>query len=106
MVLFSWVVSFFLSSPQALTLMFRKMKHPNLEFYQCTTKMVIENYSTMVMEGDEATYFFFGIDSDTVYKIYHLSFLLFVYFLPLCCLLVSYIFIVHLIRRLYYPNIK
>ena len=53
----------------------------------------------VVMEGDEATYFFFGIDSDTVYKIYNLSFLLFVYFLPLCCLLVSYIFIIHLIRR-------
>ena len=97
MVLFSWVVSFVLSSPQAL--MFRKMKHPNLEFYQCTTNMVIENYSTVVKDGDKATYFFFGIDSDTIYMIYHLSFLVIVYFLPLCCLLVSCIFIIHLIRR-------
>ena len=104
MVLFSWVVSFVLSTPQAL--MFRKMKHPNLEFYQCTTNMVIENYSTVVMDDDKATYFFFGIHSDTVYMIYHLSFLVFVYFLPLCCLLVSYIFIIHLIRRRFYPNIK
>ena len=103
MVLFSWVVSLVLSSPQAL--MFRKMKHPHLEFYQCTTNMVIENISTVVMDGAKATYFFFGIDSDTVYMIYHLSFLVFVYFLPLCCLLVSYIFIIHLIRRRFYPNI-
>ena len=97
MVLFSWVVSLVLSSPQAL--MFRKMKHPNLEFYQCTTNMVIESYSELVVEGDKAFYLFYGMDSDTLYMIYHLSFLIFVYFLPLCCLVVSYIFIIHLIRR-------
>ena len=97
MVLFSWVLSFVLSSPQAM--LFRKMKHPDMEFYQCTTKMVIENISTVVMDGDKAKYYFFGIESDIVYKIYHLSFLVFVYFLPLCCLLVSYIFIIHFIRR-------
>ena len=101
MVFFSWVVSIILSSPQAI--MFRKMKHPYLEFYQCTNKMVVENYSHLVVEGDKARYFFFGIDSDTVYMIYHLSFLLFVYFMPLFCLLVSYIFIIHLIRR---PNVE
>ena len=97
MVFCSWVVSLLLSSPQAF--MFRKMKHPYLEFYQCTTNMVIESYSQLVVEGDKAMYLFFGVDSDTVYLLYHLSFLIFVYFLPLSCLLVSYSFIIYLIRR-------
>jgi hypothetical protein len=71
----------------------RKAKHPYMEFYQCTTNMVIESYSELVVEGGRALYLFHGMDSDTLYMIYHLSFLVFVYFLPLCCLLVSYIFI-------------
>ena len=97
MVLCSWIISLLLSAPQAF--MFRKLKHPYMEFYQCTTNMVIESYSELVVEGDKAFYLFYGMDSDTLYMIYHLSFLIFVYFLPLCCLVVSYIFIIHLIRR-------
>ena len=97
MVVCALIVSLLLSSPQAF--MFRKAKHPYMEFYQCTTNMVIKSYSELVVEGEKAFYLLCGIDSDTLYTIYHLSFLIFVYFLPLCCLLVSYIFIIHLIRR-------
>ena len=97
MVVFSWIISLMLSSPQAI--MFRKVKHPYLEFCQCTTNMAIENYSVLVVKGDKALYLFHGIDTDTIYMIYNLSFLIFVYFLPLCCLIISYIFIFCLIRR-------
>ena len=97
MVFFAWVVSFMLSIPQAM--MFRKVKHPNLEFYQCTTNMAIENYSVLVVQGDKALYLFHGIDTDIIYMIYHLSFLIFVYFLPLCCLIISYIFIIYRLSR-------
>ena len=78
MVLFSWAVSLLCASPQAV--MFSKMKHPDLEFYQCRVQF---------------------IDSDTVYIIYNLSFLVLVYFFPLCCLLVSYVFIIYLVRGRY-----
>ena len=99
MVFFSWVLSLLFASPQAF--MFSKMKHPYLEFYQCTNNMVIERYSQLVVEGDKDFYLFHGIESDTIYMIYHLSFLVLVYFLPLCCLLVSYVFIIYLIRKRY-----
>ena len=99
MVLFSWVVSLVFASPQVF--MFSKMKHPYLEFYQCTNNMVIESYSQLVVEGDNAFFLFYGFDPDTVYMMYDLSFLVFVYFLPLFFLLVSYIFIIYNIRSRY-----
>ena len=63
--------------------------------------MVIESYSESVVEENKVIYLFFGVNSDTVYLIYNLSFLIFVYFFPLACLLISYIFIIYLIRK---PN--
>ena len=97
MVLCSWVVSLLLSLPQAF--MFRKLKHPMLEFYQCTTRMVVEEFSEVVRENDNLRFVFYGMDSIDVYKIYHFYFLLFAYFLPLLCLVISYIIIIKLIRR-------
>ena len=92
-----WVVSLLLSLPQAI--MHRKLKHPHLEFYQCTTKMVVETYSDLVMEGDKLKFVFYGFDPVAIYNIYHFSFLFFVYFLPLFCLVISYIIIIKLIKR-------
>ena len=86
-----------LSLPQAF--MFRKLKHPMLEFYQCTNAMVLEDYSEVVRENDTIRFVFYGIDSIDVYKIYNFYFLLFVYFLPLICLIISYIIIIKLIKR-------
>ena len=97
MVLCCWVVSFILSFPQAI--MFRKLKHPHLEFYQCTTKSVVETYSDLVTEDGKLKLVFYGLDPVRVYNIYHFSFLFFVYFLPLFCLIISYIIIIKLIKR-------
>ena len=102
MVLCSWMVSLILSLPQAF--MFRKLKHPHLEFYQCTTKNVLESYSDLVVEDGKLSFVFYGLDPIMVYNIYHFSFLFFVYFLPLFCLIISYIIIINLIKR--YFNLK
>ena len=100
MVFISWVVSILLSCPQAL--MFRKLKHPSLEFYQCTTNMVIESYSDIVIENSQAKIRFYGIDPSILYALYSGSFLFFVYFFPLFCLIISYTIIIIIIKRLYY----
>ena len=97
MVCISWTISLALASPQAL--MFRKLKHPSLEFYQCTTNMVIETYSEVVLENRQAKMKFFGIDPSVLYKLYSGSFLFFVYFFPLFCLIISYTIIIILIKR-------
>ena len=76
MVFCSWLVSLVLSSVQAI--MFRQVKHPNMEFYQCTSEMVVEMNSKMVIENGKAKFTFFGIDSEVIYTVYHFSFLFFV----------------------------
>ena len=97
MVCISWVISLTLASPQAL--MFRKLKHPSLDFHQCTTNMVIETYSEVVFENQQAKMKFYGIDPSILYKLYSGSFLFFVYFFPLFCLIISYTIIIILIKR-------
>ena len=103
MVCISWLVSLILASPQAI--MFRKLKHPSLEFYQCTPDMVIETYSTLVFENGQEQIKFYGINPATLYKLYSASFLFFVYFFPLFCLLISYSIIIILIKRLFLTNL-
>jgi hypothetical protein len=97
MVAFSWVVSILLSLPQALV--FRKLKHPELEFYQCTTSMAIEDFSQEVEVGGQMKILFFGVEPKTIYRTYHFSFLFFVFFFPLAVLMVNYFIIIGLIMR-------
>lgn len=97
MVFISWVVSILLSCPQAM--MFRKLKHPTMEFHQCTTTMVIESYSDIVIENGQAHIRFYGIDPSILYQLYSGSFLFFVYFFPLFCLIISYTIIIIIVKR-------
>lgn len=96
MVVASWIISLILSLPQAF--MFRKLKHPYVEFYQCTTDMVVEEYSSRVVVAGETKFIFLGVDSETVYSLYHLSFPFFVFFFPLGCLIFNYGIIIKMIR--------
>ena len=97
MVFCSWLVSLVLSSVQAI--MFRQVKHPNMEFYQCTSDMVVEMNSDLVITNGEPRFIFFGIDPEVIYTVYHFSFLFFVYFFPLLCVLISYAAIINIIKR-------
>ena len=97
LVALSWSVSLLLSSP--LAFMFRVVKHPYRDFYQCTSDLVFEMNSDLVMSGDKPTFLFFGIDPKILYKIYNFYFLFFVYFFPLFYILISYGSIFILIRN-------
>ena len=97
MVGFSWFISLLLASPQAI--MFRKLKHPAVEFYQCTTTLVVEEYANLVVEDGNTKFVLIGLDSNTIYIIYHLSFLFFVFFFPLTFLIITHIVIIKLIQR-------
>ena len=79
--------------------MFRVVKHPHRDFYQCTSHLVFEMNSDVVLSGDKPTFLFFGMDPQILYKIYNFYFLFFVYFFPLFCILISYASIFILIRR-------
>ena len=97
MVFSAWVLSFMLSIPQAM--MFRKVKHPDMEFSQCTTDMVLEMHSDMVIQDGEISFLFFGINPHIIYSFYHFSFLFFVYFLPLLVILINFMVILNIIKR-------
>ena len=96
-ILCCWLVSLFLASPQAF--MFSKRKHNRLEFYQCTIRNALEDSSTFVVRGGEGVYLFYGIDTDILYLLFHLSFLVFAYFLPLIFLLINYLYISYLLQK-------
>ena len=100
MVTMSWVISIILALPQAF--MFRKLKHPEIEFYQCTTTMAIEDSSYEVLVDGEKIFLFLGFDPETIYRFYHLSFLFFVFFLPLSVIIVNYVIIIKIITRYRY----
>ena len=69
----SWLVSGLLSSPQAI--LFRKVKHPNREFYQCTPDFFLEMHSNIAIKNKQLFFSFFGIDPKIIDKIYNFSFL-------------------------------
>ena len=100
MVTMSWVISIILALPQAF--MFRKLKHPEIEFYQCTTTMAIEDASYEVLVDGQKIFLFLGFGTETIYRFYHLSFLFFVFFLPLAFLIVNYVIIIKIITRYRY----
>ena len=97
MVFCSWMVSGVLSCPQAI--LFRKVKHPKMDFYQCTPIMFLETYSHIVIKDNRISFSFYGIDPKIIYTFYHFSFLFFVYFLPLTIMIISFTSIIRMLRR-------
>jgi hypothetical protein len=66
--------------------------------------MVVEEYSDQVVVDGETKFILLGVDSETIYSIYHFSFLFFVFFFPLTCLIVNYGIIIKMIRRYLSPS--
>ena len=93
----SWLFSFLLSLPQAL--MFRLIKHPQAEFYQCTSQMIFEMNSDISMVNGRPTFSFWGVEPKILYRVYRFYFLFFVYFFPLFCIIISVIALITVIRR-------
>ena len=97
MVFIAYLITIMFASPQAI--IFRVLKHPDKEFYQCTTTLVVEEYADVVVDDDQTKFVLLGMDSSTIYIIYHLSFLFFVFFFPLTFLIITHIVIIKLIQR-------
>ena len=51
MVITAWLVTVISASPQAV--IFRVLKHPETEFYQCTTVNYFESWATNVTVGNK-----------------------------------------------------
>ena len=78
---------------------FRLVKHPSRDFYQCTSQFRIEMISEITLVGGEPVFNFHGFEPETIYRIYNMSFFIFVFFLPLLIIIISYISIFYQIRR-------
>ena len=77
----------------------RLLKHPHREFYQCTSEFKIELMSEFKLIDDKPYFDFYGFDPKTIYGMYNFWFLFFVYFLPLVCIIISYVAIFFTIIR-------
>ena len=77
----------------------RLLKHPHKDFYQCTTEFRLEMESSLTFVEGELVFSFYGADPKIIYAIYNFSFLLFVYFLPLACIVCGFLAILSAVKR-------
>ena len=96
MVFISWFLSMVLSCPQAI--MFRKIKRPKVEFYQCTLHMYLEMKSEMTFIDGQIKFSLIGLDPKHIYTTYNFLFLLFVYFLPLSFITVNLTRVIQMLK--------
>ena len=90
MVTSAWVLTILFSSPQALV--FRVMKHPMKEFYQCTTYNFWESVSTPTKgPGNSTSLSLAGLSPRQWEDLYHTVFNCQVFFIPLIIITVSYV---------------
>ena len=87
MITSAWIVSGLCAFPQ--TLVFRVLKHPEVEFFQCTSM----NYFDAIFNNSTI------LDSKQAEKIYNSLFLMVVYMVPLCVIIITYANILNKIFR-------
>ena len=83
----AWFISALCAFPQ--TLVFRVLKHPEVEFYQCTSM----NYFDGIFNNSTV------LTPPQAEKIYNSLFLVVVYMVPLCVIIVTYANILNKIFR-------
>ena len=94
----AWVVTFIFTLPQAI--LFRVMKHPEKEFYQCTTYNFFEDLSTPGMVGNATQLLLAGLNPVEWADLYHTAFNCQVFFAPLIAICASYANIYFILSRL------
>ena len=88
MVITAYLSTFIFASPQAI--IFRVLKHPEKEFYQCTTFNFFESLSTLVQVGNHTELLLLGLTPVQCADLYHTLFNCEVFFGPLCAIVASY----------------
>ena len=88
MVLLAYLAAIVCASPQAI--IFRLLKHPEKDFYQCTTFDFFSNLSTEVRVGNITELRLLGLSPVECEDLYHTIFNCEVFFGPLCVIVASY----------------
>ena len=97
MVILSWLITLVFTTPQAI--IFRVMKHPTKEFYQCTTYHFFEDLASPVVVDNTTQLLWHGLTPVQWADLYHTLFNCQVFFAPLIAIITSYIKIFIIIRR-------
>ena len=88
MVLSVWILTLVFASPQAI--IFRVLKHPVKDFYQCTTFNFFENLSSPVVIDNVTHSLFIGLTPIQWADLYHTIFNCEIFFIPLIIIVASY----------------
>lgn len=89
MVILAWLLTLVFTSPQAI--IFRVLRHPLAEFYQCTTWGFFENFATEVTYGNQTQLLLpGGLTPVQAADLYHTLFNCEIFFVPVIALVVSY----------------
>ena len=91
MVVSAWVFTLLSASPQAI--IFRVLKHPTKEFYQCTTIDFFEDLAEkhFDLKTNQTEYILGGLNTEAWHTIYHSVINTQIFFLPLLIIIISYI---------------
>ena len=91
MVVGSWVFTLLCAAPQAV--IFRVLKHPTKDFYQCTTIDFFEDLAEkrLNLKTNQTEYILGGINTEAWHTIYHTVINTQIFFLPLLVIIISYI---------------
>ena len=99
MVIVAWILTLIFASPQAIV--WRVLKHPTKDFYQCTTIDFFANLSTKVTVGNstEPELQLVGLTPDQWFNIYHIIVNSEIFFIPLILILTSWCMIFIVLAR-------
>ena len=97
MVLIAYLATILFASPQAI--IFRVLKHPVKEFWQCTTYNFFESVSTPVQFGNHTELRFLRLSPVQCANLYHTIFNCEVFFGPVIAISTSYAKIYTVLKR-------
>ena len=97
MVVLAWLLTMLFSCPQAI--IFRVKKHPEKEFYQCTTYNFFSDLSTPVMVANRTQLVLGGLTPKQCADLYHTIFNSQIFFIPLIIIVGSYVHIYIILMR-------
>ena len=97
MVILAWLATLLFSSPQAI--IFRVLKHPEKDFYQCTTYNFFEDLSSPVEVGNTTHLYLAGLTPIQWADLYHTIFNCEVFFAPVIAIIASYTKIYFILTR-------
>jgi len=86
MILLAWIASAVFAAPQ--TLVFRVLKHPEVEFYQCTSMRFFNDL--LEGKGNGTSSSVLGLAPEDLERVYSCLFLVAVYAVPLAVIVVTY----------------